>query len=94
MRLEALATALPLPVTFDSRRRKLQRFLSLKPLTFEKIWFPILLAWLKSDFQQNQVLHIAIDRTRNGMCKLVNGEPDLGQESYPHLLRTTPKIGQ
>lgn len=27
VRLEALATALPLPITFNSRRRKLQRFL-------------------------------------------------------------------
>lgn len=27
VRLEALATAVPLPITFDSRRRKLQRFL-------------------------------------------------------------------
>ena len=66
VRLETLATALPLPITFDSRRRKVQRFISLKSLTFDRIWFPILLAWLKSDFEPNQVLHIAIDRTSWG----------------------------
>lgn len=66
VRLETLATALPLPITFDSRRRKLQRFISLEQLTFENIWFPILLAWLKADFEPTQVLHIALDRTSWG----------------------------
>ena len=37
VRLETLATALPLPITVDSRRRKVQRFISLKSLTFEHI---------------------------------------------------------
>ena len=48
VKLEALATALPLPITFESRRKKIQRFLSLPQLTLEKIWFPILQAWLKT----------------------------------------------
>ena len=47
--LETLATALPFPITFDSRRKKIQRFLSRPQLTIEKIWFPILQAWLKAD---------------------------------------------
>jgi len=34
------ATALPLPITFNSRK-KVQRFLSLPQLTLETIWFPI-----------------------------------------------------
>jgi len=75
VRIETLATALPLPITFNSRR-KLQRFLSLDQLTFDNIWFPILKAWLKTDFEPNQMLHIAIDRTRNGRHQLVNGELD------------------
>lgn len=41
VRLETLATALPLPITFESRRRKFQRFLDLPQLRFEKLWFPI-----------------------------------------------------
>lgn len=76
VRLEALATALPMPIVFNSRRRKLQRFLSDEQLDFEQIWFPILQAWLKADFQPNQVLYIAIDRTRNGMYQFINGELD------------------
>jgi len=57
-------------ITFNSRRRKLQRFLLLKQLTFEHIWFPIP-AWLKADFGPNQVLHIAIDRTSWGCINLL-----------------------
>jgi len=40
--LEKLASALPLPIKFESRRKRIQRFLSLPNLTIEKIWFPII----------------------------------------------------
>ena len=63
VRLETLATALPLPITFESRRRKLQRFLKLPQLTFKTLWFPIILAWIKAEFNASSVLSIAIDRT-------------------------------
>lgn len=36
VKIETLATALPLPITFESRRKKIQRFLSLPQLTIEK----------------------------------------------------------
>lgn len=49
VKLEILATALPLPITFESRRQKIPRFLSLPQLTLAKIWFPILQAWFKAD---------------------------------------------
>jgi hypothetical protein len=51
VRLEALATALPLPILFESRRRHLQRFLKLPQISFEALWFPILLQWLSSQYQ-------------------------------------------
>jgi hypothetical protein len=37
--LEKLATAFPLPILFESRRRKLQRFLLLPNLRLEEGWF-------------------------------------------------------
>ena len=40
--LEKLASALPLPIKFESRRKRIQRFLSLPNLTIEKVWFPII----------------------------------------------------
>jgi hypothetical protein len=63
VRLETLATALPLPIRFESRRRKLQRFLKLPQLTFRTLWFPIILAWIKAEFEVNSLLYLAIDRT-------------------------------
>jgi hypothetical protein len=63
VRLEALATAMPLPITFESRRRKLQRFLKLPQLTFESLWFPIISQWIKAEFEVGEWLYLAIDRT-------------------------------
>ena len=37
--LEKIANALPIPILFESRRKKVQRFLSLPILNVEKIWF-------------------------------------------------------
>jgi hypothetical protein len=43
--LEKIATAIPLPILFESRRKKLQRFLSLPSLNIKTLWFPILQKW-------------------------------------------------
>lgn len=61
--LEKLATAIPLPILFESRRKKLQRFLSLPSLNIKTLWFPILQKWLVQKFSKNQLLYLAIDRT-------------------------------
>jgi len=41
-KLEILAEALPIPILFESRRKKLKRFLKLEILKIERIWFPCL----------------------------------------------------
>ncbi len=46
--LEKLAQALPLAIKFESRRKRIQRFLSLPNLTIEKVWFPIVKEWLQT----------------------------------------------
>ena len=38
VKLERLAEALPLPILFESRRKKLQRFLKLEVLNIETLW--------------------------------------------------------
>lgn len=48
--LESLATALPVPIIFESRRKKIQRFLSLPNLTVENIWFPLVTLGLSKNF--------------------------------------------
>jgi hypothetical protein len=42
-KLEILAASLPLPILFESRRRKIQRFLSLPELSIETLWFPLVI---------------------------------------------------
>lgn len=55
VRLESLANAFPFPIQFESRRRKIQKILSLPQLTIENIWFPIIRVWLNAEFQPAQV---------------------------------------
>ena len=42
VRIERLAATLPLPIQQNSRRRHLQRFLSLNALSVVLLWFPII----------------------------------------------------
>jgi len=49
---------------YESRRKKIQRFLDLPQLTLETIWFPIIKYWLLEYCDPTQVLYLAIDRTQ------------------------------
>jgi hypothetical protein len=91
--LETLATALPLPITFNSRRKKVQRFLSLPQLTLEKIWFPILQSWLKNEFEPQQVLYVAIDRTKWGCINLLMISLIWNRRALPIYWELLPKQG-
>ena len=64
--METLATTLPITITFESRRKKIQRFLSLPKLKIEKIWFPIVTTWLSTYFQPEKIIYVVIDRTAWG----------------------------
>ncbi|NER21651.1 MAG: IS4 family transposase [Symploca sp. SIO1C2] len=61
--IEELDNKFPSPILFESRRKKIQRFLSLYHLNFSTIWFPILSIWLSLNFSPLSVLYLAIDRT-------------------------------
>jgi hypothetical protein len=63
-KLEILAASLPLPILFESRRRKIQRFLSLPELSIETLWFPLVIRWIENTFTIHQTLYIVVDRTR------------------------------
>jgi hypothetical protein len=61
--LEKLATAIPIPILFESRRKKVQRFLSLPSINIKTLWFPIIKDWLAQNFRENQLIYLVIDRT-------------------------------
>lgn len=61
--LEKISTALPIPILFESRRKKVQRFLSLPIINIKTLWFPIIEDWLTETFTLNQPIYLVIDRT-------------------------------
>ncbi|MBC8124077.1 MAG: IS4 family transposase [Gemmatimonadaceae bacterium] len=58
-----LSQALPLPITADSRKRALQRFLTLDILNVFEAWFPVVLYLLNTYFPPRCTLKLALDRT-------------------------------
>jgi hypothetical protein len=55
---------MPYPITFESRRRPIQRFLKLLALNIEKLWFPLIKYILRTQFNKQKDLIVAIDRTQ------------------------------
>ena len=62
--IELLATLMPYPIMFESRRRSIQRFLKLPILNIEKLWFPLIKYILRTQFKKKQELKVASDRTQ------------------------------
>jgi hypothetical protein len=91
--LETLATALPIPITFESRRKKIQRFLSLRSLTIEKIWFPIVTAWLETQFTSDKIIYVVIDRTSWACVNLFMISVVWDKRAFPVYFELLPKLG-
>lgn len=64
VKIERLAATLPLPIQQNSRRRHLQRFLTLNALSVVLLWFPIIEAIINQHFKVGSQLTIAMDRTQ------------------------------
>jgi len=64
VRIERLAATLPLPIQQNSRRRHIQRFLTLNALSVVLLWFPIIEAIINRHFKVGSQLTIAMDRTQ------------------------------
>jgi len=58
--IELLASFMPYPIQFESRRRSLQRFLKLDCLNIESLWFPLVKEILKAKFKKSKPLKLAI----------------------------------
>ena len=92
VKLEWLARVFPYPITAESRRRKLQRFLDLPQLTIALIWFPLITYWLTTYCRLGQRLSIAIDRTQWGCINLFMASLIWQRRSPPIVLVAVTKI--
>lgn len=71
VKLERLAQSLPLPILFESRRKKLYRFLRLEEFNLEKIWFPCVRSLLEQMFEPSERIYLALDRTNWGVINIL-----------------------
>jgi len=91
--LESLATKLPIPIVFESRRKRIQRFLSLPNLTIDKVWLPIVKAWLEKTFTPKSVVYLVIDRTTWATINLFMVSVVWENRSFPVYFELLPKLG-
>jgi hypothetical protein len=93
VRLERLARVFPYPITTESRRRKLQRFLDLPQLSLPVIWFPLISYWLTTYCSAGQTLSIAIDRSQWGCINLFTVALIWQRRALPLYWCLLPKLG-
>lgn len=91
--LETLATALPLPILFESRRKKVQRLLSLPCFKIETLWFPIIKLWLSTQLEDNPVIYLVIDRTSWASINLLMISIIWDKRAFPVYFELLPKLG-
>ncbi len=91
--LEKIATALPLPILFESRRKKVQRFLSLPTLNIKTLWFPIIKDWVALTFSANESIYLVIDRTIWERKNLIMISIIYDRRAIPVYFEFLPKLG-
>ena len=91
--LETLATALPIPITFESRRKKLQRFLLSPNFTITKLWLPLIATSLKMYIKEGKTIYIALDRTTWDCINILMVAMIWHQRVIPVYFELLPKLG-
>jgi Transposase DDE domain len=64
IKIERLAACFPLPILFESRRKKIQRFLTCSSLSVSLLWFPLIKLIIEKQFPAGSRLILTIDRTQ------------------------------
>lgn len=93
VKLEQLVPIFPYPITIESRRRKLQRFLNLPQLTLDLLWYPFITYWLNTYCPVCQTRTIAIDRTQWGSINLLVVSLIWERRALPLFWTLLPKLG-
>jgi len=87
--IKLLASVMPYPIQFESRRRSLQRFLNSDCLNIKSLWFPLIKEILKAKFKKSKPLKLVIDRTLRASAQCIYAQSSLGKTKYPLILATT-----
>ena len=64
VRIERLASSFPYPIKCESRRKKIQRFLTMPRLSLTLLWFPLIKKIINRQFKKSDRLILTIDRTQ------------------------------
>ncbi len=83
----------PIPILFESRRKKIQRFLSLPNLSIEKVWFPIVTTWLSTYFERDKIIYVVMDRTNWSRINLFMVSVVWDKRAFPIYFTLLPKLG-
>lgn len=71
VKIERLAAGFPLPIKYESRRKHLQRFLTLSALSIPLFWFPIIQLIIQKEFSEGNRLVVTLDRTQWKDCNIL-----------------------
>jgi Transposase DDE domain len=64
VKIERLAACFPLPIKYESRRKHIQRFLTLSSLSLPLFCFPIIQSIIQKEFTEGSRLILTLDRTQ------------------------------
>ena len=59
VRIERLASCLPIPILYESRRTKIQRLLALSSLSLSLFWFPIIKSIVEKRIQTSRTFNFS-----------------------------------
>ena len=93
VKIEKIAESLPLPILFNSRRKKLQRFLSLPIFEIKELWFPIIREWIFQTFSKKTIIYLAIDRTNWNNKNLLIISVIYKKRAIPVYFKRLSKLG-
>ena len=92
-KLEVLAESLPLPIQFESRRRKIRRLLRLPNFTIEALWFPCVQVLLEKMCKPKERIYVAIDRTSWGVVNILMVSVIYDHRAWPIYWEALEKKG-
>ncbi len=93
VRIERLASSFPYPIKCESRRKKIQRFLTLPRLSLPLLWFPLIKKIISTQFKKGDRLIITIDRTQ-WKTNNISMASVIWKKSAPPALRFPQRIGR